>query len=46
MLYEVITKEKLAEIIVDAVSAVVDEEGKVDKELIKIEKKQGSYNFV
>nr|3IZI_A Chain A, Chaperonin [Methanococcus maripaludis]3IZI_B Chain B, Chaperonin [Methanococcus maripaludis]3IZI_C Chain C, Chaperonin [Methanococcus maripaludis]3IZI_D Chain D, Chaperonin [Methanococcus maripaludis]3IZI_E Chain E, Chaperonin [Methanococcus maripaludis]3IZI_F Chain F, Chaperonin [Methanococcus maripaludis]3IZI_G Chain G, Chaperonin [Methanococcus maripaludis]3IZI_H Chain H, Chaperonin [Methanococcus maripaludis]3IZI_I Chain I, Chaperonin [Methanococcus maripaludis]3IZI_J Chain len=35
-------KEKLAEIIVEAVSAVVDDEGKVDKDLIKIEKKSGA----
>ena len=35
-------KEQLADIIVDAVSAVVDEEGKVDKDLIKIEKKSGA----
>ncbi|CAB3288836.1 Thermosome subunit [Methanocaldococcus lauensis] len=36
-------REQLAEIVVDAVKAVVDEEtGKVDKDLIKVEKKEGA----
>ncbi len=35
-------KEKLGDIVVEAVSAVVDEDGKVDKDLIKIEKKEGA----
>ena len=36
-------REQLAEIVVDAVRAVVDEEtGKVDKDLIKVEKKEGA----
>ncbi|ACV25036.1 thermosome subunit alpha [Methanocaldococcus fervens] len=36
-------REQLAEIVVEAVRAVVDEEtGKVDKDLIKVEKKEGA----
>ncbi|EHP86691.1 thermosome subunit alpha [Methanotorris formicicus] len=35
-------REKLAEIIVEAVRTVIDENGKVDKDLIKIEKKEGA----
>lgn len=35
-------KEKLGEMIVEAVTAVVDESGKFDKDLIKIEKKEGA----
>ncbi|MBW9222525.1 TCP-1/cpn60 chaperonin family protein [Methanothermococcus sp. SCGC AD-155-C09] len=35
-------KEALGNIIVDAVTTVVDENGKVDKDLIKIEKKEGA----
>ncbi|ADG13468.1 thermosome [Methanocaldococcus infernus ME] len=36
-------REKLAEIVVEAVRSVVDEEtGKVDKDLIKVEKKEGA----
>lgn len=34
-------KGHIAEIIVDAVSSVVDEDGKIDTDLIKIEKKEG-----
>ncbi len=36
-------REQLAEIVVEAVKAVIDEEtGKVDKDLIKVEKKEGA----
>ncbi len=36
-------REKLADIVVEAVTSVVDEEtGKVDKDLIKVEKKEGA----
>ncbi|HIP34734.1 MAG TPA: thermosome subunit [Methanothermococcus okinawensis] len=35
-------RDKLGEIVVDAVTTVVDENGKVDKDLIKIEKKEGA----
>ena len=35
-------REKLGDIVVEAVTTVVDEEGKVDKDLIKVEKKEGA----